>query len=215
MAFAWDATSGLHIIPNLYSETIVVDSSPAFWGSTQGSDKTTVLLMVWNQFHSFNVLFIFFPCSFDWKYKSLRYYLNVSYLRYRNMVHLQCNCSLSLRSDMMFLHDYWWLFMYHLFYFTRSWNSDFFTHLCRWIHIVLIKSVLRFLQLLLRADSCLCIVHRWYSELLDMDKSETFLCFELLFMNQKSSDSEICNLFQHGLEFMLCTYNPSVFRWCY
>lgn len=46
VAFAWDSTSGLHIMPNLYSETIAVDSSPAFWGSTQGSDKTTVLLMV-------------------------------------------------------------------------------------------------------------------------------------------------------------------------
>ncbi|XP_058114854.1 GPI inositol-deacylase isoform X2 [Magnolia sinica] len=46
VALAWDSTSGLHIIPNLYSETIVVDSFPAFWGSTRGSEKTTVLLMV-------------------------------------------------------------------------------------------------------------------------------------------------------------------------
>lgn len=46
VALAWDSTSGLHVTPNLYSETIIVDSSPAFWGPVQGSDKTTVLLMV-------------------------------------------------------------------------------------------------------------------------------------------------------------------------
>ncbi|OVA08276.1 Armadillo [Macleaya cordata] len=46
LAVAWDPISGLQIIPNLFSETILVDSSPAFWGSTQGSEKTTVLLMV-------------------------------------------------------------------------------------------------------------------------------------------------------------------------
>ncbi|XP_057982822.1 uncharacterized protein LOC131167837 isoform X2 [Malania oleifera] len=46
VALAWDTTSGLHIFPNLYSETIVVDSFPAFWSSTQGSEKTTVLLLM-------------------------------------------------------------------------------------------------------------------------------------------------------------------------
>ncbi|KAL9157438.1 hypothetical protein ABFS82_08G005700 [Erythranthe guttata] len=46
VALAWDATSGLHVFPNLYSETIVVDSSPALWTSTHASDKTTVLLLV-------------------------------------------------------------------------------------------------------------------------------------------------------------------------
>ncbi|GMP29538.1 hypothetical protein CsSME_00004600 [Camellia sinensis var. sinensis] len=46
VALAWDATSGLHIFPNLYSETVMVDSSPALWSSTQGSEKTTVLLLV-------------------------------------------------------------------------------------------------------------------------------------------------------------------------
>ncbi|KAH6831296.1 hydrolase [Perilla frutescens var. hirtella] len=46
VALAWDATSGLHVFPNLYSETIVVDSSPALWTSSQDSDKTTVLLLV-------------------------------------------------------------------------------------------------------------------------------------------------------------------------
>lgn len=43
---AWDSVSGLHIIPNIYSETIVVDSSPAFWDSPEGTDKTTVLILV-------------------------------------------------------------------------------------------------------------------------------------------------------------------------
>lgn len=46
VALAWDATSGLHVFPNLYSETIVVDSSPALWSSVQGSEKTVVLLLV-------------------------------------------------------------------------------------------------------------------------------------------------------------------------
>ncbi|KAL3526141.1 hypothetical protein ACH5RR_014513 [Cinchona calisaya] len=46
VALAWDATSGLHVFPNLYSETLVVDSSPALWMSTQGSEKTVVLLLV-------------------------------------------------------------------------------------------------------------------------------------------------------------------------
>ncbi|KAA8548186.1 hypothetical protein F0562_004553 [Nyssa sinensis] len=46
VALAWDTTSGLQIFPNLYSETILVDSSPALWSSTQGSEKTTVLLLV-------------------------------------------------------------------------------------------------------------------------------------------------------------------------
>ncbi|KAK7395706.1 hypothetical protein VNO78_16273 [Psophocarpus tetragonolobus] len=46
VALAWDDTSGLHIYPNLNSETIVVDSSPAHWSSTQQSEKTIVLLLV-------------------------------------------------------------------------------------------------------------------------------------------------------------------------
>ncbi|KAL5797115.1 hypothetical protein ACOSQ2_001935 [Xanthoceras sorbifolium] len=46
VALAWDPTSGLHLFPNLYSETIVVDSSPALWSYTQGSEKTTVILLV-------------------------------------------------------------------------------------------------------------------------------------------------------------------------
>ncbi|KAL5172050.1 GPI inositol-deacylase [Glycine soja] len=46
VALAWDDTSGLHVYPNLNSETIVVDSSPAHWSSTQQSEKTVVLLLV-------------------------------------------------------------------------------------------------------------------------------------------------------------------------
>ncbi|KAL8475315.1 hypothetical protein ACS0TY_028116 [Phlomoides rotata] len=46
VALAWDVVSGLHVFPNLYSETIVVDSSPALWSSSQDSDQTTVLLLV-------------------------------------------------------------------------------------------------------------------------------------------------------------------------
>ncbi|KAL5201355.1 hypothetical protein ABZP36_035709 [Zizania latifolia] len=45
IALTWDSASGLHIIPNIYSETIVVDSSPAFWDSHQGTERTTVLVL--------------------------------------------------------------------------------------------------------------------------------------------------------------------------
>ncbi|WRX22233.1 GPI inositol-deacylase PGAP1-like - like 1 [Theobroma cacao] len=45
VALAWDPTSGLHVFPNLYSENLVVDSSPALWAST-GTEKTTVLLLL-------------------------------------------------------------------------------------------------------------------------------------------------------------------------
>lgn len=46
VALAWDVVSGLHIIPNIYSETLVVDSSPGFWDSPEGTDRTTVLVLV-------------------------------------------------------------------------------------------------------------------------------------------------------------------------
>ncbi|KVH90625.1 GPI inositol-deacylase PGAP1-like protein [Cynara cardunculus var. scolymus] len=46
VALAWDATSGVHIFPNLYSHTIEVDSSPALWSSAEGSEQTNVLLLV-------------------------------------------------------------------------------------------------------------------------------------------------------------------------
>ncbi|XP_057437443.1 uncharacterized protein LOC130729647 isoform X2 [Lotus japonicus] len=46
VALAWDDTSGLHIYPNLNSETIFVDSSPAHWSLTQQSEETMVLLLV-------------------------------------------------------------------------------------------------------------------------------------------------------------------------
>ncbi|KAL0692593.1 hypothetical protein Bca4012_059773 [Brassica carinata] len=45
VALAWDSASGLHVFPNLYSETIVIDSSPALW-SSQSSEKSTVMLLV-------------------------------------------------------------------------------------------------------------------------------------------------------------------------
>ncbi|KAL9231516.1 hypothetical protein vseg_006738 [Gypsophila vaccaria] len=45
VALAWDGTSGLHIYPNLNSETVTVDSAPALWNSARGSEKTTVLLV--------------------------------------------------------------------------------------------------------------------------------------------------------------------------
>ncbi|KZV17310.1 hypothetical protein F511_18251 [Dorcoceras hygrometricum] len=46
VALAWDSTSGLQVFPNLYSEIVTVDSSPALWTSSQESDKTAVLLLV-------------------------------------------------------------------------------------------------------------------------------------------------------------------------
>lgn len=46
VALAWDVTSGLHVFPNLFSETILVDSSPALWSSSLGSEKTNVLLLI-------------------------------------------------------------------------------------------------------------------------------------------------------------------------
>ncbi|CAH9092271.1 unnamed protein product [Cuscuta epithymum] len=46
VAMAWDASSGLNVFPNLYSETIMVDSSPGVWSSKPGSEKTNVLLLI-------------------------------------------------------------------------------------------------------------------------------------------------------------------------
>lgn len=46
VALAWDSFSGFHVTPNLYSGTVTVDSSPAMWDSSKGSDRTTVLLLV-------------------------------------------------------------------------------------------------------------------------------------------------------------------------
>lgn len=46
VAFAWDETSGLHVFTDLYSDTIVVDSSPALWSSPKSSEKTSVLMLV-------------------------------------------------------------------------------------------------------------------------------------------------------------------------
>lgn len=46
VALVWDSTSGLHVFPNSFSETIVVDSMPGRWSSFQGSEKTILLLLV-------------------------------------------------------------------------------------------------------------------------------------------------------------------------
>ncbi|WOK95247.1 GPI inositol-deacylase isoform X1 [Canna indica] len=46
VALAWDSLSGLHVIPNMYTETITVDSSPAMFDSSPESEKTNVLLLV-------------------------------------------------------------------------------------------------------------------------------------------------------------------------
>uniref|UniRef100_A0A1D1YR07 GPI inositol-deacylase n=1 Tax=Anthurium amnicola TaxID=1678845 RepID=A0A1D1YR07_9ARAE len=46
VALAWDSTLGVHVVPNLYSDTIQVDSSPASWGSSPESEKTILLLLV-------------------------------------------------------------------------------------------------------------------------------------------------------------------------
>ncbi|KAJ4815701.1 GPI inositol-deacylase [Rhynchospora pubera] len=45
VVLAWDSASDLHVIPNMYSETVVVDSFPALWGLAKGSEKTNVLLL--------------------------------------------------------------------------------------------------------------------------------------------------------------------------
>lgn len=46
VVLVWDPPSGLEVFPNLYHETVTVDSSPAIWGSKTGSESTTVLLLV-------------------------------------------------------------------------------------------------------------------------------------------------------------------------
>jgi glycosylphosphatidylinositol deacylase len=47
VALVWDPPFGLEVLPNLESEIIVVDSAPAIWGSSYGSEQTTILLMVY------------------------------------------------------------------------------------------------------------------------------------------------------------------------
>ena len=36
----------MEVIPNLDSEIVVVDSAPAIWGSSYGSEHTTIVLLV-------------------------------------------------------------------------------------------------------------------------------------------------------------------------
>ncbi|KAJ3693196.1 hypothetical protein LUZ60_008676 [Juncus effusus] len=45
VAMAWDSTSGLHVIPNIFSQIISVDSSPALWDPVKSSEKTSLLLL--------------------------------------------------------------------------------------------------------------------------------------------------------------------------
>lgn len=49
IALVWDPPYGLEVYPNLTSQVIVVDSSPATWGSSYGSEHTTILLLVCQQ----------------------------------------------------------------------------------------------------------------------------------------------------------------------
>ncbi|KAG0463108.1 hypothetical protein HPP92_021584 [Vanilla planifolia] len=46
VGLAWDSISGMRVIPNIYSETISVDSSPAMWDSRKDSERTILLLLV-------------------------------------------------------------------------------------------------------------------------------------------------------------------------
>jgi hypothetical protein len=36
----------LEVLPNLENETVMVDSAPAIWGSSYGSEQTTIVLLV-------------------------------------------------------------------------------------------------------------------------------------------------------------------------
>lgn len=56
VALAWDPISGLHIFPNLYSETIIVDASPALWNHAHGSEKTSVMLLVGDHILEFSLV---------------------------------------------------------------------------------------------------------------------------------------------------------------
>lgn len=46
VGLAWDSVSGIHVIPNINLETVIVDSSPAMWDSGQGLDRTILFLLV-------------------------------------------------------------------------------------------------------------------------------------------------------------------------
>jgi hypothetical protein len=56
---AWDSASDLRVIPNIYSETVVVDSSPALWDLTRGPEETVMLLLVLvPSLHSIDIYFL-------------------------------------------------------------------------------------------------------------------------------------------------------------
>eukprot|EP00250_Pteridium_aquilinum_P021427 c25120_g1_i1 orf=424-3750(-) len=46
LALVWDSLTGVAVIPNFYSETIAVDSSPALWSARRGSGETTIMILV-------------------------------------------------------------------------------------------------------------------------------------------------------------------------
>lgn len=46
LALVWDPLTGLAVIPNFYTETIALDSSPALWGTRHGSEESTIILLV-------------------------------------------------------------------------------------------------------------------------------------------------------------------------
>ncbi|CAM6043491.1 unnamed protein product [Sphagnum compactum] len=45
VALVWDPPYGLEVLPNLTTATVVVDSSQAIWGSSYGSEHTTIVLL--------------------------------------------------------------------------------------------------------------------------------------------------------------------------
>jgi hypothetical protein len=46
VALVWDPPYGLEVLPNLTTATVVIDSSQAIWGSSYGSEHTTIVLLV-------------------------------------------------------------------------------------------------------------------------------------------------------------------------
>lgn len=46
VALVWDPPFGLEVLPNLDSEIVVVDSAPGIWGTSYGSEHTTIVLLV-------------------------------------------------------------------------------------------------------------------------------------------------------------------------
>ncbi|MFS8008011.1 hypothetical protein Hanom_Chr14g01267701 [Helianthus anomalus] len=53
VALRWDPASGLNVFPNLNYRTIEVDSLPALWSSTQGSEQTNFVTGRFNMYRVF------------------------------------------------------------------------------------------------------------------------------------------------------------------